>query len=220
MMKIAARDHRQSAVKDFVKDVGTARHLPGIELARELLAAVPEMVGLLLHLAGRNRVGRDRERALRADRPREVDWVLVGRDELHRTRSDGQDMGRAVIGDRVLGELEAREHDHPVAIPGALGFALKDRHVERKGRRRERLIEVVGETSDDRPFFAEMIGDGDRSEAAGAEQIHQLGNGQLSVTKSGMHVKITKHGAILGPLKAKGVRVESGMFLKSIGKPV
>lgn len=187
-VQVTVGELRELAPEDFRKKVAAAGDFPRIELFLQLFAAVPEVVSLFLVLARPDRMRRDRERALRADGAGKVADVAVGRDELR--DADAEDVGGAVIGDGVLGELKARDDHHAVHPHCALGFGAQDLEVEREGGRRKRPVEIVGSAADQCGRFAEVIGDGDGAKSASTVEIHELGDRELSVAEGGMHVHI------------------------------
>ncbi len=80
-MEIARRNHREPALPDLGEQIGPAGDLPGIQLLSKLFASVPEVIGLLLDLAGRDGVRGDGQRPLRANRATEVPNVGIGMNE-------------------------------------------------------------------------------------------------------------------------------------------
>lgn len=206
---VAVGDHRKAAVADLIKEKRPAGHLPRVELLRQLLPAVPKVVGLLLGLSRGNRVRGDRHAALTLDRPDQLERIRVGVDEFG--NADSQDMGRSIVRDRVLAQLEARDHDHAVTVPRPLGFGFQNLEIEGKGGRRERLVHGSGRLADQRSRLAKMIRDGDRAETERPVHIDQLGDGELPVAEDRVHVEIgQKHSPSMNEGISAVVRVASG----------
>ena len=180
-MHVARGDHGQAALGDFVKKIGAAGNFPGVELGGEFLAAVPEVISLFLALAGPDRVSGDRESSGGANRASEMERVLGCGNEF--VYVDGQHVCRALVANRVLGQLESGQHDHAITVPSALGFGFQDRGVHRVARASECVANVAGRFADQGFVFDEVIGDRDDPKTSGAEEIDQFGNRKLPVAE-------------------------------------
>ncbi len=88
-----------------------------------------------------------------------------------------------MVGERILGELKAGDYAHAVLLPGALGFCVDEVDIGGEGLPGQSAIEPMGGDSEERFFFAEMVGDGDGSKASGAVQVDDLWNSQVTVGK-------------------------------------
>ncbi len=214
-MKVAAREDRKPRSEHLVEQVGARCRLPRVEVVPELLATVPEMIGLLLDLAGRDRMRRDRQAAIRVNPPAQLERVRLGADEL--ADSESQDMGRSLVRQRVLRELEARDDDHSILAPGALGFGKDDLAIEREVGRCERAPEIARRAPDQPGVLAQVIGDRDRAEAPRAVEIDELGNGHPPVAEGRVHVKVGEelpaHGMIIGGRPRQGGQVPVRVWL-------
>ncbi len=192
MMQIAARDFGERRPEHLVEKMRAARDFPGVEDRGELLATIPKVVRLLLDLARGDGVRRDREGALRLDGPRELERVRVSRDVIR--DADSQNVGGSRVGKGVFRELKSGENDHLIELPSAFSFRFEDLLIEREDCGSKSAAEDLSRFAKKGALLAEMIGDGDRPEAAATVQIDELGDGELPVAEGRVNVQVSdKH---------------------------
>jgi hypothetical protein len=122
----------------------------------------------------------------------------VGRDEF--VDAEGQHVRGVLAGDAVLGELEAGDHDHAVAVEGALFLALDLLAVRGEVLAGHGEAEAVRDLADHRVGVDHVIGDGDDVMTGTAEEVDDLSDRQLSVRPGGVDVKVgEQHGPQCGP---------------------
>ncbi len=180
-MHAAARDGRQTAREDVARQRLSVRGFPCVELGSELDAAVPKM----------RRLAGDGDAALAADRARDLGDVAVGRDVPGNAQA--QHVRRAVADHRVFGEIDARDENHAVLFPGALGFGLEDLHVEGEHRGQKSAVHVDVSFAQERVGLAEMVRDRDRAEAARAVEVHDPGDRELAVAERRIDVEVCEN---------------------------
>lgn len=190
-VKIAVGDLREVRGKHLGEEDLPACDFPSIQFPAQLLSAVPEAERLLFVLSSPHRMGRDRESSLRPDRSSESDRVALSREVFG--DADPQHVGGTAIGNVVLSQLETRENHHAILFPGSLCLGLEDFEVERESGPIEGPAEIACGSSDQSVLFAEMVRDRDRPEAPAAIEIHQLGDRELPVAESRVHVEIGQH---------------------------
>ena len=92
----------------------------------------------------------------------------------------------------VLVEFDAGHHEHLVAPPGALPFALNHGKIFADLLLPESEIGQLGQFSDQTLRVGQMVGDADAVETALAVKINDLRHGQLAVGIIGVNVKIAQ----------------------------
>ncbi len=133
----------------------------------------------------------DRERALRTDGINDFEDVAVGGNVLAYAQAD--DVGRAMIRERVFRDLEAGDDDHSVLVPRSPRFGPNDFEVERKGRLGERVVEVLGRAAEESLVLADVVGDCDRAETPAPVEINEFGNIHLAVAEGRVRMHVCKH---------------------------
>jgi hypothetical protein len=175
----------------------TARNFPSIDKRLKLIAAAPKMIGLLLEFFRGNRVGGDDEGTLSFDSQRDLGDVAVGTHELR--HSETEEMRRAMIRPRIFRNLEARDHEHTVLIPGPSRFGPDDLEVKRKRRLGERVFEIPRRQSEKRSVLANVISNGDGAEAPCPVEVNELGDRHRTVAESRVRMQIGDNHAQMVP---------------------
>ncbi len=189
-VEVAAGHHGEAAFPDLGKKVGAACDFPGIKFLRQLPAAVPEVVGLFFYFASRDGVRGDRKGALRSDGATELERVGIRVKEVR--DAEGDDVRGSIVEDVVFGELEARNDDHAILIPGSGRLRPDDLEIEGKRRGREGMTDVARRDSREALAFAKVVGDRDRAKTSKAVEVDQLGDRELSVAERGVNVEVSQ----------------------------
>lgn len=84
-MQIAIGENGKAASKNLIEKIGPTRHFPSIELVSQLLAPIPEVIGLFFSLSRPNRMRGNRQSALLSDRATYSERVLIRRYPVLRT---------------------------------------------------------------------------------------------------------------------------------------
>ncbi len=123
-------------------------------------------------------------------------------------RSKGYNVGRPVVGNGVLGKLEAGNENHLILIPSPRAFGSKDLEVHRVGCGSQSCADIAGCNSYDAFAFAKMVGNSDRAEAPAAVKVHQLWDAHFPVTEGRVDVKVRQEHLILLSVGCVEIRSE------------
>ena len=155
------------------EEIVPVRGFPDVNQSGQLLAMVPQITGADLEATGRGvmRVAGDAECVLTADRSQDLLRWLVGADVLLDVQRD--DVRVLLRPDTVLRHLRARDHEHPVLVPGTcrlrldvleIGVEITLLYAERTASQRRQPAGA----REDVLLHQDVVGDGDDVELAGA----------------------------------------------------
>lgn len=190
VMKITARDLRQVASEDLIKEFRSARDFPGVKFRSKFFAVIPEMISLFFEFARGYRMRRNRHSPESPDASRQSCRVPFRVQPLREPKPEH--VGRAMIGKRILREFHPRNDDHPVLFPGSFRFRFENLLINREGRFGQSAIEVGCRSPQHASPFAQVIRNGDGAEVAPPIKIDELRNGMLSVAETGVNVKVSQ----------------------------
>ena len=174
-MQIAASNLGQARTRDFVENKRATGDFPRIKFFFELVAVVPQVIGLFFDLAGPYGVRRNRNAALRTDRAGERLHICIGGQVLINPYTDN--VRRTVVRKCILREFKAWNHQHFVLLPGTFRFRLQNLHIERERGRRQAATNVRRRLTKNGLFFTQVVGNRDDTEAVLSVQVDELGDG-------------------------------------------